>query len=93
MKDTTHDGTPGPIGRFVRRFRRATPADQQTKSYSTPEGDDFVITCEGCGATSEVELEHGRDTDNPSVNAGYFTRPSCPHCGREPATVVPQRVF
>jgi len=93
MKESTQDGTPGPIGRIVRRFRRAAPTDQQTKTYDTPEGGHFVITCEGCGVTSEFELEHGLNTDNPSVNAGYFTRPSCPHCGREPATVVPQRMF
>jgi len=93
MKESTHDSTPGPIGRIVRRFRRATPADQQAKSYSTPEGDPFVITCEGCGAASEVDLAHGLATDNPAVSAGYFARPSCPHCGREPASVVPQRVF
>ena len=93
MKESTHDSTPGPIGRIVRRFRRATPTDQQAKSYSTPEGEPFVITCEGCGATSEVELQHGLATDNPAVNAGYFARPSCPHCGREPASVVPQRMF
>lgn len=91
MKEST-PGAAGPIGRIVRRLRRATPQDQQSKNYRTPDGDHFVITCEGCGATSEVELEHGRDTDNPAVNGGYFTRP-CPHCGREQGAVASRRLL
>ena len=92
MKEPT-SGAAGPIGRIVRRFRHGTPPSPQSKSYVAPDGEAFVITCEGCGATSEIELEHGRDAINPSVNAGYFARPSCPHCGREPASVTPPHVF
>lgn len=89
MKEST-PGTAGPIARIVHRLRRTGQPDQQAKSYRTPDGDHFVITCEGCGATSEVELEHGRDTDNASVNGGYFTR-SCPHCGQEQGAVASRR--
>jgi hypothetical protein len=82
----------GPVRRFISRLRRETPHDQQSKSYLTPDGKFIVITCEGCGTPSEIELEHGHSVDNPAVNEGYFQR-QCPHCGHELGTIATRQVI
>jgi hypothetical protein len=48
------------------------------------------VTCSGCGTTSEVEIDHGRDADLGSH--GYFERP-CPHCGQEPGVMTSRRMI
>jgi hypothetical protein len=87
--DSTHD-EPGFLARLLHLKPRHHSSGHRT--YKTADGETFTITCEGCGATSEAELERGHAADNPGVGEGYFSRP-CPHCGREMVAVAERRPF
>lgn len=87
------DGSGSEPGLLARLFNLAPhnhPSDHRT--YETKDGDTITITCEGCGAATEVDIERGRAADNPGVGESYFSRP-CPSCGREMVATAQRRPF